>query len=66
MIKNLTIIQFRIQKVNFIINSENVEEHGVWQVIVGRQFVASVTFDARYLVYFVFEEISKYFLVFRS
>ena len=42
------------------------EEHGVWQVIIGKQFAASVTFDARYIYYFQVEESRKYFLVFRS
>lgn len=43
-----------------------VEEHGVWQTIVGRQFVASVTFDAELLLYFKFDDLNKFFLCFRS
>lgn len=46
--------------------SQGKDEHGVWQVIIGRQFAASVTFDARYIYYFQIEESRKYFLVFRS
>jgi len=44
----------------------DTEELGVWQVIVGRQFTGSVTFDAENLIYFQFQEIEKYFMVFRS
>lgn len=43
-----------------------MEENGVWQVIIGRQFAASVTFDAKYMFYFQLEESGKYCLVFRS
>ena len=43
-----------------------IEEHGVWQVIVGKSYVASVTFDAKHLIYFRFDELKKYFLIFRS
>lgn len=43
-----------------------MDEHGVWHVIVGRSYVASVTFDAKYLIYFQFIEHGKYFLCFRS
>lgn len=45
---------------------ENIEENGVWQVIIGKQYAASVTFDAKFMIYFYFEDASKYFLVFRS
>ena len=48
------------------ISNEDIEEHGVWQVCVGKQFAASVTFDAKYIYYFQLEESRKYFLVFRS
>ena len=47
-------------------SSQGKEEHGVWQVLIGKQFAASVTFDARYIYYFQIEETRKYFLVFRS
>ena len=47
-------------------NIPNAEEHGVWQCIIGRQFCASVTFDAEYLIYFSFPKYSKYFMIFRS
>ena len=47
-------------------NTPNVEEHGVWQCIVGRQFCSSLTFDAEHLIYFKFIELNKYFLCFRS
>lgn len=50
----------------YIYNIENVEEHGVWQVLIGKHYVASVSYDAKYLVYFYFEDLAKYFLVFRS
>ena len=43
-----------------------VEEHGVWQVIIGKHFVASVTFDAKQFLYFKFDHLTKYFLIFRS
>ena len=42
------------------------EEYGVWQVVVGKHFVASVTFDAKHFLYFKFDEMKKYFLIFRS
>lgn len=42
------------------------DEHGVWQCIIGRQFCASVTFDAEYLCYFCFPKQNKYFMIFRS
>ena len=48
------------------VSSEDIEENGVWQVIVGKQFASSVTFDARFIYYFQLEESRKYFLVFRS
>ena len=48
------------------VSNENIEENGVWQVVIGRQFAASVTFDARFIYYFQLEESRKYFLVFRS
>ena len=48
------------------VSNEDIEEHGVWQVCVGKQFAASVTFDAKYIYYFQLEESRKYFLVFRS
>ena len=48
------------------ISNDDIEENGVWQVIVGKQFAASVTFDARFIYYFQLEESRKYFLVFRS
>lgn len=44
----------------------DTEELGVWQVIVGRQFTGSVTFDAENLIYFQFQELGRYFMVFRS
>ena len=44
----------------------NYDEQGVWQCIIGRQFCASVAFDAELLIYFVFPKLNKYFLVFRS
>lgn len=47
-------------------SSDEIEECGVWQVIVGKQFAASVSFDARHVFYFQMEESRKYFLVFRS
>jgi len=43
-----------------------MDEHGVWQVIVGRNYVASITFDSKYLIYFHFIDLGKYFLCFRS
>lgn len=46
--------------------TQNSEENGVWQVIIGRQFTASVTFDAEYIVYFNFVDKNKYFMIFRS
>jgi hypothetical protein len=48
------------------VSNEDIEESGVWQVCVGKQFAASVTFDAKYIYYFQLEESRKYFLVFRS
>ena len=33
-----------------------VEENGVWQVVIGKQFAASVTFDAKFIYYFLIEE----------
>ena len=48
------------------VSNEDVEENGVWQVVIGKQFAASVTFDARFIYYFQLEESRKYFLVFRS
>jgi hypothetical protein len=48
------------------VSNEDIEENGVWQVCVGKQFAASVTFDAKYIYYFQLEESRKYFLVFRS
>ena len=48
------------------VSNEDVEENGVWQVIIGKQFAASVTFDARFIYYFQLDESRKYFLVFRS
>jgi len=48
------------------VSSEDIEENGVWQVIIGKQFASSVTFDARFIYYFQLEESRKYFLVFRS
>lgn len=47
-------------------NIPNYDEHGVWQCIIGRQFCASITFDAEYLAYFCFPKLSKYFMIFRS
>ena len=48
------------------VSSEDIEENGVWQVVIGKQFAASVTFDARFIYYFQLDESRKYFLVFRS
>ena len=48
------------------VSNEDVEENGVWQVVIGKQFAASVTFDARFIYYFQLEESRKYFLVFMS
>ena len=48
------------------VSNEDIEENGVWQVVIGKQFAASVTFDARFIYYFPLEESRKYFLVFRS
>jgi hypothetical protein len=42
------------------------EEHGVWQVVIGKHFVASLTFDAKHFLYFKFDDLKKYFLLFRS
>lgn len=49
-----------------ITGSEEESELGIWQVIVGRAFSSSASFDAEYLVYFSFPKLSKYFLIFRS
>ncbi len=38
------------------VSSSQIEEHGVWQVIIGKQFAASVTFDAKLIYYFLIEE----------
>ena len=48
------------------VSSEDIEETGVWQVVIGKQFASSVTFDAKFIYYFQLEESRKYFLVFRS
>ena len=48
------------------VSNEEIEENGVWQVVIGKQFAASVTFDARFIYYFQLDESRKYFLVFRS
>ena len=48
------------------VSNEDIEENGVWQVVIGKQFAASVTFDSRFIYYFQLEESRKYFLVFRS
>ena len=48
------------------VSNEEIEENGVWQVVIGKQFAASVTFDAKFIYYFQLEESRKYFLVFRS
>ena len=48
------------------ISGEDIEENGVWQVVIGKQFAASVTFDARFIYYFQLDDTKKYFLVFRS
>ena len=48
------------------VSNEDVEENGVWQVVIGKQFASSVTFDARFIYYFQLDESRKYFLVFRS
>ena len=48
------------------VSNEDIEENGVWQVVIGKQFDASVTFDAKLIYYFQLEESRKYFLVFRS
>lgn len=47
-------------------NILNEDELGAWQCIIGRQFCASITFDAEYLIYFMFSKLNKYFMVFRS
>ena len=47
-------------------SSSEFEEQGVWQVVIGKQFVGSITFDAEYLIYFQFTDMSKYFMIFRS
>ena len=56
----------KIPSLNQVSNSYGKEEHGVWQVIIGKQYAASVTFDARYVFYFKIDESQKYYLVFRS
>ena len=48
------------------VSNDEIEENGVWQVVLGKQFAASVTFDAKFIYYFQLEESRKYFLVFRS
>ena len=48
------------------VSNEDIEENGVWQVVIGKQFAASVTFDARFIYYFQLDDSKKYFLVFRS
>ena len=48
------------------LSNDEIEENGVWQVVIGKQFAASVTFDAKFIYYFQLEESRKYFLVFRS
>ena len=48
------------------VSNDEIEENGVWQVVIGKQFAASVTFDAKFIYYFQLEESRKYFLVFRS
>ena len=48
------------------VSNEDVEENGVWQVVIGKQFASSVTYDARFIYYFQLDESRKYFLVFRS
>lgn len=47
-------------------NLPDCDEHGVWQVIIGRQFTGSVTFDAENFIYFQFSELRKFFMIFRS
>ena len=48
------------------VSNEDIEENGVWQVVIGKQFASSVTFDAKFIYYFQLDESRKYFLVFRS
>ena len=48
------------------VSNEDIEENGVWQVVIGKQFAASVTFDAKFTYYFQLDESRKYFFVFRS
>ena len=48
------------------VSGEDIEENGVWQVVIGKQFAASVTFDAKFIYYFQLDDTKKYFLVFRS
>lgn len=55
-----------IESLNRPSGTPEKEEKGVWQVIIGRQFAASVTFDAKYIFYFQLESSRKYYLVFRS
>ena len=59
-------LDFDIDLIQPSISNEEIEENGVWQVIIGKQFTASVTFDAKFIYYFQLEESRKYFLVFRS
>ena len=48
------------------VSNEDIEENGVWQVVIGKQFASAVTFDAKFIYYFKLDESRKYFLVFRS
>ena len=48
------------------ISNEDIEENGVWQVVIGKQFASSITFDSKFIYYFKLDESRKYFLVFRS
>ena len=43
------------------VSNDDIEETGVWQVVVGKQFAASVTFDFRFIYYFQLED-KKIFL----
>lgn len=47
-------------------SSSDNDDKGVWQVVIGKQFVGSITYDAECLIYFQFTDICKYFMVFRS
>ena len=42
------------------------EEQGVWQIVIGKHFVASMTYDSKHFLYYKFDEFKKYFLIFRS